>query len=367
MRVLIAPDKFKGTLSAAEAARAIAAGWRSRRPDDAVEQVPLADGGEGTLDVLLAALGGRRRWTRVRGPLGEPVTAPYGLVGEEGSAEAIVESSLASGLRLLAAGRRDPLRATSRGTGELIRAARTDARRLLVCLGGSATNDAGAGMVQALGVSLLDDGGRELPPGGAALLDLAAIDTSGLDPTMRDAQVVVLRDVDNPLVGRAGATIVYGPQKGARPEDVDLLEKALTRFVDVVRRDVGVDVGGIPGAGAAGGLGAALVAFLGAELRPGTDVVMDVVGFEERLADADLVVTGEGSLDAGSLHGKVPVRVAQVAAATATDVLMLCGRAEVRPDGVRVESLAERFGEVRAMTDPRGALRDLATSVAATW
>jgi glycerate kinase len=221
-------------------------------------------------------------------------------------------------------------------------------------------------MARALGVRFLDDRGRELAPGGAALLDLAAVDTSGLDPAVRDASVVAARDVDNPLVGPVGATAVYGPQKGARPEDVELLERALTRFVDVVREDVGVDVGGIPGGGAAGGLGAALVAFLGADLRPGFDVVMEVVGFAERLLEADLVVTGEGSLDAGSLHGKVPIRVAQQATEASTDVLVLCGRAEVRPDGIRVESLAERFGEDRAMADPRAALRDLAAAVAAS-
>jgi glycerate 2-kinase len=367
MRVLIAPDKFKGTLTAAQASRAIATGWRSARPDDAVEEVPLADGGEGTLDAILAALGGRRRRRRVRGPLGEPVTASYGVIGAEGSAEAVVESSLASGLQLVAPGRRDPLRATSWGTGELIGAAATDARQLLVCLGGSATNDAGAGMAHALGIRFLDDRGRELGPGGAALLQLAAIDTSGLDASVRDARVVGACDVDNPLVGPTGATAVYGPQKGARPEDVELLERALTRFADVVKRDVGIDVGGIPGAGSAGGLGAALVAFLGADLRSGTDVVMEMVGFAERLERADLVVTGEGSLDAGSLHGKVPVRVAHRATEASTEVLVLCGRAAVRPDGVRVESLVERFGEDRAMADPRGALRELAAAVAASW
>jgi glycerate 2-kinase len=367
MRVLIAPDKFKGTLTAAEAARAIATGWRSARPGDAVEQIPLADGGEGTLDVILAALGGRRRWHRVHGPLGEPVTASYGVVGAEDRAEAVVESSLASGLQLVARARRDPLRATSWGTGELIRAAGTEGRHLLVCLGGSATNDAGAGMAQALGIRFLDDAGRELAPGGAALIGLAAIDTSGLDPSARDARVVGACDVDNPLLGPIGATAVYGPQKGARPEDVELLERALTRFADVVRRDVGIDLGPIPGAGSAGGLGAALVAFLGADLRSGTDVVMERVGFAERLERTDLVVTGEGSLDAGSLHGKVPVRVAHRATEASTDVLVLCGRAAVRPDGVRVESLVEWFGEHRAMAEPRDALRELAAAVAASW
>jgi glycerate 2-kinase len=367
MRVLIAPDKFKGTLTAAEAAGAIGAGWRSGRPGDGVVEVPLADGGDGTLDVILAARGGCRRWERVRGPLGEPVFASYGIVAAKGLADAVVESSLASGLELLTGARKDPLRATSWGTGELIKAAGKEARHLLVCVGGSATNDAGAGMAQALGIRFLDEGGRELASGGAALLDLASIDTSGLDPSVRRARVVVACDVDNPLIGPVGASVVYGPQKGARPEDVVLLERALTRFADVVRRDVGVDVGSIPGSGAAGGLGAALVAFLDADLRPGTDVVMEVVGFAERLADADLVVTGEGSLDAGSLHGKVPMRVAQRATETSTDVLVLCGRADVQPDGVRVESLAERFGEDRAIADPRGALRDLAAAVAASW
>jgi glycerate kinase len=365
MRILVAPDKFRGTLTGAEAARAIASGWRRARPDDEIEEVPLADGGEGTLDVLVQAFNGRRRTATVTGPLGDPTEADYGLIPREGGPLGVVEMSRASGLRLLPEDRRDVTRATTRGTGELILAAARTSSEILVSIGGSATNDGGAGMAQALGVRLLDGAGGDLAPGGAALLDLAAIDAGGLDPDVARARILVACDVDNPLTGPEGASAVYGPQKGATPEDVALLDRALGRLADVLLRDLGADVRELPGAGAAGGLGAGLVAFLGAELRPGVDVVMDAVGFSGRLAGADLVVTGEGRLDVQSLHGKVPAGVVRRARAAGTPVMILCGRAEVRVEGVRVESLVERFGERRATTEAEPCLRDLAALVAA--
>jgi glycerate kinase len=365
MRVLVAPDKFRGTLSAVEAARAIATGWRRARPGDEVDEVPLADGGEGTLDLLVDAFGGERRTETVTGPLGDPRPAEYGLVPRDGGLLAVVEMSRASGLHLLDEGRRDPRRATTRGTGELVLAACRASRDLLVCIGGSATNDGGAGMAQALGVRLLDAAGRDLGPGGEALLGLAAIDVGGLDASVREARVVVACDVDNPLTGPSGASAVYGPQKGASPEDVAVLDRALGRFADVIDRDLGIDVRELPGAGAAGGLGAGLVAICGAELRPGVEVVMDAVGFSSRLERAALVVTGEGKLDAQSLHGKVPAGVMRRALEAGTEVLILCGRSEVRPEGVRVEALVERFGERRAMKQTGQRLEDLAALVAA--
>jgi glycerate kinase len=365
MRILVAPDKFRGTLTAAEAARAIATGWRRARRDDEVEEVPLADGGEGTLDVLVEAFGGERRSQTVTGPLGEPVVADLGLIERDGNPLAVVEMSRASGLHLVPDERRDPTRTTTRGTGELLRSACRAAEDVLVCIGGSATNDGGAGMAQALGVRLLDAAGRELAPGGAALLGLDRIDAAGLDPAAARARVSVACDVDNPLTGPSGASAVYGPQKGASPDDVALLDRALGRLADVIRRDLGVDVREVPGAGAAGGLGAGLVAFLGASLRPGIDVVMNAAGFAERLERADLVITGEGALDEQSLHGKVPAGVLRRAREAGTQVVILCGRSQVRPEGVRVASLVERFGERRALGDARAALEELAELVAA--
>ncbi len=367
MHVLVAPDKFRGTLTAAQAAAAIAAGWRRGDGTSTVEAVPVADGGEGTLDVLVESLGGERRTAVVRGPLGEDVEAEFGLVpGGDGGTLGVVELARGSGLALIPPDRRDPLRATTRGTGELLLAARrAGAARLLVCLGGSATNDAGAGLAAALGIRLLDEAGHDLPPGGGALAGLARVDPSGLDPDMRGVPIDVACDVDNPLTGPAGASAVYGPQKGASPEAIAALDRALARFAAVVRRDLQVDVEWLPGAGAAGGAAAGLVAFLGARLRPGAEVVLEALGFGGRLAGADLVVTGEGTFDAQSLHGKAPAAVLRAAATAGIPAVVLCGRAEVGPPGVLVASLTERFGAREAMANAGALLADLAAEVAA--
>ena len=367
MRVLVAPDKFRGTLTAVQAARAIATGWRRSRPEpgEEIDELPMADGGEGTLDTLVEALGGRRLRARVHGPLGDPVDAEYALVRGARGPAAVVEMARASGLELLSEGRRDPVRTTTFGTGELVRAALSEGpEEILLCIGGSATNDGGVGMAQALGVRFLDREGKEIGPGGGALLDLAAIDATGLHPAVRRTRFVVACDVDNPLTGPQGAAAVYGPQKGAGPEDVLLLDRALAHLAAVVNRDLGIDVRGLSGAGAAGGLGAGLVAFVGARLRPGVDVVMDAVRFAERLAHADGAITGEGKLDAQSLRGKVPAGVIRAAREAGKPVMVLCGRAEVAPEGAEVASLVERFGEERALTDARRALEDLAAEVA---
>ena len=337
------------------------------RPQDLVEEVPLADGGEGSLDVIIESVGGRRCTELVDGPLGDPTLAEYGLLSRGDRVVAIVEISRAIGLGLLTDGRRDVLRATTRGIGELIRAACREASEVDICLGGSATNDAGAGMAQAVGCRLLDKDGRDVQLGGAALLTLSAIDAAGVDPFVRSARFLGAFDVDNPLTGPQGASVVYGPQKGAGPEDVQLLDRALAHFADIIRRDLGIDMRDVPGAGAAGGLGAALVAFLGAELRPGADVVMEAVRFAEHLEGADLVITGEGKLDAQSLHGKGPARVVERARQAAAQVAILCGRCEIRLDGARVESLVEHFGESRAMAEPARSLEELAATLAATW
>jgi glycerate kinase len=365
MRVLIAPDKFRGTLSADEAAQAIARGWRRAVPRVEVETLPLGDGGEGTLDALVAALGGERVTETVTGPLGDPTRAEFAVVHAPEGELAVIEMARASGLALVVSSRRDPLRATTRGTGELILAAcRRGIRRVMVCIGGSATNDAGAGVAQAVGIRLLDGRGRDLRPGGAALGDLARVDVSRLDPAVAAADIVAATDVDNPLIGPRGASAVYGPQKGATPAQVLELDEALRHFAAVVYRDLGLDVRDLPGAGAAGGLGAGLIAFLGAKLRPGIALVMDAVAFQGRLAGTNLVVTGEGSFDEQSLRGKVPAGVLRAAEEARVPAVVLCGMARITVPGVRVASLLERFGREGALEHAGMSLEALAAEVA---
>ena len=349
---MVAPDKFKGTLTAREAAGAMAEGWRRVDRNAEIEEVPIADGGEGTLDVLVAALDGSRERLRVSGPLGDPVVAEYGLADTPGGRLAIVEMARASGLGLISEERRNPLRATTRGTGELIAAAcHHGARRLLVCIGGSATNDAGAGMAQALGVRLLDEGGEDLPPGGAALAGLARIDLRGLDRLFPKVEVVVATDVRNPLVGPNGASAVYGPQKGASPDDVARLDQALGHFAAVVHRDLGIDLRHEAGGGAAGGLGAGLVAFLGARLRPGFEVVAEILGLPRRLEDAEVAVTGEGNYDAQSGYGKAPAGLLRMARGAQCHTVLIAGSIEEGgdPPADLVYSLVDRAGREEAL------------------
>lgn len=367
MRVLVAPDKFRGTLSARQAAEAIATGWRRARPGDELDLAPMADGGEGTMEALVDALGGEVVRAPVHGPRDDPIEAAFGVgEGSEGRT-AIVEMAAASGLQLLAPARRDPRLGTTRGTGELIRAALDRLpTRLIVGLGGSATNDGGAGMAQALGVRLLDAEEKELRVGGAALLDLARIDSTGLDPRLRTLVCLAASDVDNPLTGPNGASAVYGPQKGASAEDVLLLDRALAHLSAIVHRDLGIDPSDEPGAGAAGGLGFGLMAFLGARVRPGVDVVADALGLPQRMEAADLVITGEGKLDAQSLRGKTPAGVLRLARERSVSAVVVCGDAEIGLSlpGVPVVSLVERFGRDDAFADARRSLERVAEELA---
>jgi glycerate kinase len=367
MRVLVAPDKFKGTLTAAEAARAMSAGWRRGDPGAEVDEVPVADGGEGTLDALVEALGGRTERIRVTGPLGDPVDAELGLVEGE-VLTAVVEMARASGLGLISEGRRDPMRATTVGTGELIlAAARHRPKRMIVCIGGSATNDGGAGVAQALGARLRDEAGRDLPPGGGALRGLASIDTSQIAREVRDMDIVVATDVENPLTGPHGASAVYGPQKGASPEQVSMLDEGLRHLAAVILRDLGLDVRDVPGAGAAGGLGAGLIAFLGARVRPGFDVVAEAVGLAERLEAADVAVTGEGRFDAQSERGKAPAGVLRMAGEAGCRAVLIAGEVAdgVLPAAGLVYSLAERAGSVEAAISRAAPLLEEAAEAAA--
>jgi glycerate kinase len=349
MRVLVAPDKFGGTLTAAQAAAAIARGWAQVDPTADLQVVPVADGGEGTLDTLVTALGGERRSLAATGPLGEAVEAEFGLVQSSAGLVAIVEMASASGLRLVPPDRRDPLRATTRGTGELIlAAARERPVRIVVCLGGSATNDGGAGMAQALGVRLLDRAGAELGPGGLALRDLATIDASGMAEDVRGREVLVATDVDSPLSGPAGASAVFGPQKGASPEDVRALDVALRHFGSVIREQLAVEVADVPGAGAAGGLGAGLMAFLGGRIRRGFDVVGEALDLARQVEAADAVVTGEGRYDQGTERGKAPAGVLRLGRDAGCRTVVIAGQiAEgVRPPAELVISLTDRAGSV---------------------
>ncbi|MGH2680914.1 MAG: glycerate kinase family protein [Actinomycetota bacterium] len=363
VRVLIAPDKFRGTLSAREAAEAMGRGWLRSRQADEVDLLPLADGGEGTLQVLVGPEDEVCR-VRVHGPLGDPLDAELALTRDVG----LIETARASGLGLLSEHRRDPTRASSRGTGELMAAALdAGARSILVGIGGSATNDGGVGMATALGARFADTLDRPLRDGPRTLVDLASIDLSGMDPRLAGVSVIGMADVDNPLTGPNGASAVFGPQKGASPEDVAMTDRALGHLATVVRRDLGVDVRAELGAGAGGGLGFGLMAFCGARLRRGIEVVMEKTRFIDRVSAAGLVITGEGSLDEQSLRGKVVAGVLREARLAGRPAAILTGRATVAPHGATVRSMVARFGEERAMHDASHALEDLAAELASDW
>ncbi|WP_336776679.1 glycerate kinase [Paenibacillus sp. MMO-58] len=322
MKIVIAPDSFKGSLSAASAAEAIAQGIRRCAPDADIVKLPIADGGEGTLDSLLAATSGERITVNATGPLGASVSASYGIIGQT----AVVEMAEASGLCLLTEEQRDPSLTTTYGTGELIRhALDLGCRRFLLTVGGSATNDGGTGMLQALGMRLLDRQGKPVPPGGGALADIAAIDDSLWDPRIAESSFVIATDVQNPLIGEQGAARVFGPQKGASPEKVDQLEQGMTVWANLIEAKTGIRLHDRPGAGAAGGLCGAYLAFFPASVRRGIDVVLEHVHLEEHLNGADLVITGEGRIDHQTASGKAPMGVAQLAKKNGVPAIALAG------------------------------------------
>ena len=329
LRILVAPDSFGGALDSVGVADAIAAGWSSVRPDDEIVRRPMADGGEGTLAALAAALGDEadRRQVSTVDPLGRPIEADW-LALDDGRG-AFVEMAAASGLAHLALDERSAdsvRRASTRGTGDLVRAA-LDAgvSRVTVGLGGSATNDGGSGLLRALGARFLDGDGHDLPEGGAALANVDRIDASGLDPRLAQVALVVASDVTNTLVGSSGASAVYGPQKGADPKAVRELDAALARYGGAIEQATGRLVADLPGAGAAGGTTAALLGFTAAVLRPGVEVVAELIGLADALESASLVITGEGRADEQTLHGKTAMGVASLARARGTPVVLLCG------------------------------------------
>lgn len=324
MNILIAIDSFKGSLTSVEAGEAAAAGIRAASPDAEIEVVPLADGGEGTVDALVRATGGQSIRTQVTGPLGNPVDAEYGILGD--GTTAVIEIAEACGLPLVPESKRNPLTTTSYGVGELILdAVSHGADSLIAGLGGSATNDAGVGMLQALGCRFLDETGEEVPRGGAALGAIRSVDVSGLPPAIKHLDIQVACDVNNPLYGEQGAAHIYGPQKGATPEMVTKLDGGLRNFAEVVEAGLGKDVQAIPGAGAAGGLGAAFVGFLNAGLRSGIELILDAIGLEEKVRQADYAITGEGRMDAQSSMGKAAMGVAALANKHGVPVIALAG------------------------------------------
>ncbi len=373
MKILIAPDSFKESLSAEQAAEAIGRGFRAVYPDAQLVLLPVADGGEGTTQALVAATGGQVFHADVTGPMGEPVNAVWGTLGDGHTA--VIESAAASGLDLVPMAQRNPLLATSRGTGELILAALdSGARHIIVGLGGSATNDAGAGMLQALGIRLMDAEGNDIAAGGAALATLHRIDASAVDPRLAEVQFEIACDVDNPLTGEYGASAVFGPQKGADAQMVQQLDACLGRFAEVVLTCQGKDIDATPGAGAAGGLGGAFLAFANARLKSGIDIVLDAVEIERHLAGADLVITGEGRIDSQTVRGKTPVGVSRRAQKAGVPVIALAGSVSEDSDLVHAHGIDALFSIVPGVVSLPTALAEASDNlyrttrnIAATW
>ncbi|MTD27002.1 glycerate kinase [Erwinia sorbitola] len=324
MKIVIAPDSFKESVSAELAALAIARGFHEIYPEAECICLPIADGGEGTVDALVAATGGKKIWLEVMGPLGEKTQAFYGISGDGGTA--VIEMAAASGLMLVPAERRNPLHATSYGTGELIRHALDQGiRHIILGIGGSATVDGGVGMIQALGGRFYRPDGKALSLGAAELATLNAIDLSELDPRLQQCNIEVACDVDNPLVGPQGAAAVFGPQKGATPEIVAQLEQALEQYAAVIRQITGNDIRKIAGGGSAGGMGIASLVFLGATLKPGIDIIMEALRLEDAVMSADLIVTGEGRIDDQTLGGKALSGIARLAQRHKLPVIAMAG------------------------------------------
>lgn len=364
-RYLCAPDSFKESLTAMEAARAMAQGIENADHDAEVRCLPMADGGEGTARALVDATGGSMRAVPVHDPLGRPVEGHFGLLAD--GTTAVVETAEASGLALLEAKERNPLIASSYGTGELMLAAvRSGAKRIIVGLGGSATNDAGAGLLQALGVRLLDKNGNDLAHGGAALANLTTIDISTMDPALKNVAITAACDVTNPLTGPTGASAVFGPQKGASKDDVATLDAALAHFAQVIDSQLGVAVNDVPGAGAAGGIGAALKGFLNAEFRPGIAIVIEQSGLDAAAQWADVVFTGEGSIDFQTKFGKTPAGVAETAKRHGKPVIAVAGHIGTGIDELHEVGIDAVFGIAPGAASLSELLDDAAANVTRT-
>lgn len=354
--IVLAPDSFKESMTAKQVCEAMERGIRRANPEIRCLHAPMADGGEGTAQSIVDATGGRLYPLRVKGPLGSEVQAYYGITGD--GKTAVLEMASASGIGLVPETERNPLLTTTYGTGQLINAALDHGiHRLLIGIGGSATNDGGAGMLQALGGKLLDESGQELGPGGGALHKLSQIDLGGLDPRIRQVKVEAACDVTNPLCGPEGASHVFGPQKGATPDMAAVLDANLRHFADVIRRQLGIDIADVPGAGAAGGLGAGIMVFLNGTLNKGMELVARMTGLEEKIKRADMVWTGEGSIDAQTRFGKTPYGVAQAAKKHRKPVIAFAGRIGDGIDELYEQGIAAVFGILPGACDLQDALR----------
>ena len=356
MRIVVAPDKFKGSLPAAEVARAVAAGLRARRPDLDVLELPVADGGDGTVAAAVSA-GFEQVTVTAEGPTGESVTAAFG----QHDGTAVLELAGVAGLERLPGGQLAPLASSTYGLGQLIAAALDrGAQTIILGIGGSASTDGGAGMLQALGLRLLDADGQPVGRGGGALLAAAAVDARGLDPRLAASRVLVASDVDNPLLGPAGAAHVFGQQKGASPAQIALLDRALAHWAQLSRAATGQDVAAAAGAGAAGGTGYAALAYLGASIRPGIALMLEIAGFDSAVAGADLVITGEGSLDTQTLRGKAPLGVARAAARHGVPVLAVAGRSSLSERQLADAGIRAAYPLTSIEPDPAACVRDAA-------
>ncbi|MGP6148101.1 glycerate kinase [Priestia flexa] len=373
MKIVIAPDSFKESLSALEVAEAVEKGFKQVLPQANYVKVPMADGGEGTVQSLVDATDGEIISKTVTGPLGEPVEAFFGILGTKRTA--VIEMAAASGLHLVPPAKRNPLMTTTKGTGELISAALDyGVNHIIIGIGGSATNDGGAGMAKALGAQLLDAEGNEILDGGGALENLAFINLSTLDSRLQHVKIEVACDVDNPLTGERGASAIFGPQKGATPEMVALLDRNLRHYAAVLERDLGQKIDDVPGAGAAGGLGAGLLAFLQAELKRGVDIVIEATNLLEAVRDADVVITGEGKIDGQTIYGKTPIGVAKTAKKHGIPVIGIAGNIGADSHVVYEHGIDALFSIVPGVTTLENAFANAsdyvektAMNVAAVW
>ena len=363
--ILIAPDSFKESLSAFEVARAIEVGFSKIFPSWNYIKIPMADGGEGTVQSIVDATAGELKQVTVTNPLREKIKATFGISGD--GQEAIIEMAAASGLELIDSIDRDPMIATSWGLGDLISAALDyEVKEIIIGIGGSATNDGGAGMIQRLGGKLLDQKGASIPLGGSGLAELHSIDLSGLDARLKNVKIEVASDVNNPLIGKNGATHIYGPQKGASPEQIEILDNNLAHFGKVIEKELSKNIIDLPGAGAAGGVGAALVAFLNADLRKGGELVTELLDLEEKVQKADLVITGEGGLNHQTIYGKTPIVVAGLAKKYNLPVLMIAGSILKGHEAVYDEGIDAAFSVLTEVTDEATALENAYKNVVIT-
>ncbi|KEQ17719.1 glycerate kinase [Endozoicomonas numazuensis] len=356
MKIVIAPDSFKECLTAAQVASAIETGFKEILPDAEYIKVPVADGGEGTLQSLVDATGGRLIEVPVTGPLGNQIHAEFGVLGD--GKTAVIEMARASGLELVSPEQRNPMIATTFGTGELIHSALDiGVEKIIVGIGGSATNDGGAGMMQALGVRLQDEEGKELRYGGGQLKNLCRIDVSKMDQRLKSVEFIAACDVDNPLTGENGASAIFGPQKGATAEMIKALDQSLEHYAQMMERELGISVLDVPGAGAAGGMGAALLGYLNARLEPGIEIVMEAVDLAEKIKGANLVITGEGRIDGQTAQGKTPVGVARIAKSVDLPVVALAGSVGQGVDAVYSQGIDALFPVVHGAVSLEQALK----------